>query len=216
MINEKLLQKLDKDLKQSNVELVIVTKTQSIEDIEKLYSLGYRNFGENKVQELLSKEKILPKDIKWHMIGHLQTNKVKYITPFIHMIQSVDSEKLLKEIEKKANTTKIKCLLQVKISTDETKYGFSPEEINDFFAKSHYKNYQNIEFVGLMGMSTLTNDTNQVEKEFDLLKKTFLNIKKQTKLEKFNTLSMGMSSDYILAIKNGSNMVRIGSIIFTN
>lgn len=205
---------IQKELSSKNVALVAVSKLQSTKKIMDLYAFGQRDFGENYVQELVEKESLLPKDIHWHFIGHLQRNKVKYIAPFVHLIQSVDSEKLLKEIDKEAakNNRVINCLLQVHIAEEETKFGFTEEELETFFLKNRTE-YKNIKLAGLMGMGSLSDDNKKVRAEFTrlsiLFKKYFKNDKADGAL-----LSMGMSSDYKIAIEEGSNMVRIGSLIF--
>ena len=196
-----------------NVELVAVSKFHPIEKIKEVYDCGQKVFGENKVQELLTKVNELPADIQWHLIGHLQTNKVKYIAPFIDTIQSVDSEKLLLEINKEAakNNRIIKVLLQVKIAEEETKYGLEISEAKEIFSNYLEHQYPNIEILGLMGMATFTDNNNQVKSEFLVLKSLFDELSTFRKLE---TLSMGMSDDFALAIECGSNSVRIGSAIF--
>lgn len=197
----------------ANVELVAVSKFHPIEKIKEIYDCGQKVFGENKVQELLTKVNELPADIQWHLIGHLQTNKVKYIAPFIDTIQSVDSEKLLLEINKEAarNNRKIKVLLQVKIAEEETKYGLEIAEAKEIFSNYLEHQYPNIEILGLMGMATFTDNKNQVKSEFLILKSLFDELSTFRKLE---TLSMGMSDDFALAIECGSTSVRIGSAIF--
>lgn len=196
-----------------NVELVAVSKFHPVEKIKEVYDCGQKVFGENKVQELLTKVNELPADIQWHLIGHLQTNKVKYIAPFIDTIQSVDSEKLLLEINKEAkkNNRKIKILLQVKIAEEDTKYGLEIAEAKEIFSNYLEHQYQNIEILGLMGMATFTDNKNQVKSEFLVLKSLFDELSTFRKLE---TLSMGMSDDFSLAIECGSTSVRIGSAIF--
>ena len=196
-----------------NVELVAVSKFHPVEKIKEVYDCGQKVFGENKVQELLTKVNELPADIQWHLIGHLQTNKVKYISPFIDTIQSVDSEKLLLEINKEAakNNRKIKVLLQVKIAEEETKYGLEISEAKEIFSNYLEHQYPNIEILGLMGMATFTDNKNQVKSEFLVLKSLFDELSTFRKLE---TLSMGMSDDFALAIECGSTSVRIGSAIF--
>jgi len=196
-----------------NVELVAVSKFHPVEKIKEVYDCGQKVFGENKVQELLTKVNELPADIQWHLIGHLQTNKVKYIAPFIDTIQSVDSEKLLLEINKEAvkNNRKIKVLLQVKIAEEETKYGLEIAEAKEIFSNYLEHQYPNIEILGLMGMATFTDNKNQVKSEFLVLKSLFDELSTFRKLE---TLSMGMSDDFALAIECGSTSVRIGSAIF--
>ena len=196
-----------------NVELVAVSKFHPIEKIKEVYDCGQKVFGENKVQELLTKVNELPADIQWHLIGHLQTNKVKYIAPFIDTIQSVDSEKLLLEINKEAakNNRIIKVLLQIKIAEEETKYGLEIAEAKEIFSNYLEHKYPNIEILGLMGMATFTDNKNQVKSEFLVLKSLFDELSTFRKLE---TLSMGMSDDFALAIECGSTSVRIGSAIF--
>jgi len=192
------------------VTLVAVSKTKPNTDIIEVYNAGQRIFGENKVQELAKKAEELPKDIAWHMIGHLQTNKVKIIAPFVALIHGVDSLKLLKEINKRAeqNNRIIDCLLQVHIATESSKFGFGIEEVES--ALNQAEEFENIKIAGLMGMATFTDDTQQVADEFKSLKTVFDSIKN----EHITTLSMGMSGDYNLAIEQGSTMVRVGSAIF--
>lgn len=196
-----------------NIELVAVSKFHPVEKIKEVYDCGQKIFGENKVQELLTKVNELPADIQWHLIGHLQTNKVKYIAPFIDTIQSVDSEKLLLEINEEAakNNRIIKVLLQVKIAEEETKYGLEIAEAKEIFSNYLEHQYPNIEILGLMGMATFTDNKNQVKSEFLVLKSLFDELSTFKKLE---TLSMGMSDDFALAIECGSTSVRIGSAIF--
>ena len=198
-----------------NVELVAVSKFHPIEKIKEVYDCGQRVFGENKVQELLTKVDKLPNDIQWHLIGHLQTNKVKYIAPFIDTIQSVDSEKLLLEISKEAikNNRSIKVLLQVKIAEEDTKYGLEISEAKEIFSNYLDQKYPNIEILGLMGMATFTHNKNQVKSEFMILKSLFDEL---STFKPLKTLSMGMSDDFPLAIECGANSVRIGSAIFGN
>ena len=192
------------------VTLVAVSKTKPNTDILAAYTAGHRVFGENKVQELVKKEEELPKDIQWHMIGHLQRNKVKFIAPFVALIHGVDNLKLLQEIDKRAaqNNRKIDCLLQVHIATESTKFGFDIPKVNEAIDSAN--EYQNIRIVGLMGMATFTDNKQQVIQEFSSLKTVFDTVKN----EHITTLSMGMSGDYQLAIEQGSNMVRVGSAIF--
>ena len=194
----------------NDIVVVAVSKTKPNEDILEAYNSGHKSFGENKVQELIEKHNALPKDIEWHFIGHLQRNKVKNIIKFIHLIHSVDSYKLLNEINKRAKNENrvVDCLIQVKIANEENKYGFNFEEIDKVINFS--KNLDHINVKGFMGMSTLTNDNNIINNEFSKLQNIFNNYKSKT----LNILSMGMSNDYNLAIENGSNMIRLGSIIF--
>ena len=202
-----------KDTLPADVQLVAVSKTHSVEDILKVYNLGQRVFGENKVQELCEKQPLLPQDIQWHLIGHLQTNKVKYIAEFIDTIQSVDSEKLLEEIDRQAAkyNRKIKVLLQIKIAEEESKFGLEINEAKEIFQRWLNGNYPNVEIGGLMGMATFTENKDQVIKEFTLLKQIF---DKMTVQKPLKILSMGMSNDYPIAIECGANSVRIGSAIF--
>ncbi len=195
------------------VTLVAVSKTQPVEKILEVYECGQRVFGENKVQELVEKQPLLPQDINWHLIGHLQTNKVKYIAPFVDTIQSVDSEKLLSEINKQAekNNRIIKVLLQVKIAEEETKFGLELHEAKELFTDYLNGNFPNVEITGLMGMATFTENENQIRKEFTFLKQVYDKLCMQKKID---TLSMGMSDDYKIAIDCGANSVRIGSAIF--
>lgn len=199
-----------KDEIDKKVKIVVVSKTRSKKEILDIYNKNYRDFGENKVQEILEKHEKLPKDIRWHFIGHLQTNKVKNIIPFISLIHSVDSLKLLKEINKRAKEKNkiINCLIQVKIANEENKYGFKINEISDVM--SYASELEHILIKGLMGMATNTDNNNLIDKEFNLLNTEF----KKYKSKIFNVLSMGMSNDYKLAISNESNMIRLGSIIF--
>jgi len=198
----------------SSVTLVAVSKTKPIADIQELYNAGQRVFGENKIQEMTQKQEVLPKDISWHMIGHVQRNKVKYMASYVDLIHGVDSLKLLREINKQAekNKRKIDCLLQIHIAQEETKFGFDETELNELLNGSEIQEFSNIKLVGLMGMATFTQDTNQIRSEFKILKRLFDTVK--TKLPYFTVLSMGMSADYALAIEEGSTMVRIGSSIF--
>ena len=215
-VNKEAYQKLVSELSSKNVRLVAVSKTKSVEDIKQLCDLGQRDFGENYVQELVEKEKLLPKDIRWHFIGHLQSNKVKQVAPFIHLIQSVDSLKLLKEINKQAekNSRVINCLLQMHIAQEETKFGLDEQELHELMNELH--ELKSIKIVGLMGMASLTDDMEKVRGEFRKLKSFYDRVNAQYSI--FNiqcsTLSMGMTSDYKIAIEEGSNMVRIGSLIF--
>lgn len=195
------------------VQLVAVSKTHPVSAIQEVYDLGQRVFGENKVQEVIEKYPLLPKDIQWHLIGHLQTNKVKYIAEFVDTIQSVDSEKLIKEIDKEAakHSRSIKVLLQVKIAEEESKFGLETEEAKDLFQKYINGNFPNVEITGLMGMATFTDDKDQVKKEFLILKRIFDEL---NQLKSLKTLSMGMSDDFPIAIECGANSVRVGSAIF--
>lgn len=198
-----------------HVTLVAVSKTKPSSDIEEAYASGQRIFGENKVQELCDKFEVLPKDIEWHMIGHLQRNKVKYITPFVSLIHGVDSERLLREINKQAakNDRIVNCLLQFHIAKEETKFGFSREEILELISTGVFNELKNICIKGVMGMATNTDNQDEVAKEFSSLS-SLANELQAHFGDDFKTVSMGMSGDYSLAIENGSNMVRVGSSIF--
>lgn len=207
------------ELNSKNVSLVAVSKLQSVSDIKKLYELGHRDFGENYVQELVEKQGQLPQDIQWHFIGHLQSNKVKFISPFIHLIQGVDSLKLLNEINKQAKKARriIHCLLQIHIAQEETKFGLDEAELDEIMNKlqENSKDYQNIFVVGLMGMASFSNNLEKVRSEMKTLKSLFDKYKSLSIGNcQLSTLSMGMSGDYNLAIEEGSNMVRIGSLLF--
>ena len=227
---------------QNKEVLVAVSKIQPVESIQQLYDMGQRDFGENYVQELLAKEAVLPKDIRWHFIGHLQSNKVKYIAPFVHLIHGVDSEKLLDEINKQAlkNERRIHCLLQVHIADEDTKFGFDETEVKDFITRivSDHRNYAGADICGLMGMASFSDDEDKVRKEFKKLHKIYqeLNAILQADMDgtehplpppstpdltsahlhpqPLNLLSMGMSGDYKIALEEGSNMIRIGSLLF--
>ncbi|TAI49052.1 YggS family pyridoxal phosphate-dependent enzyme [Flagellimonas allohymeniacidonis] len=197
-----------------HVTLVAVSKTKPKEVILEAYNTGHRIFGENKVQEMVQKWEELPKDIEWHMIGHVQRNKVKYMAPFVSMIHGVDSFRLLKEIDKQAkkNNRTIDCLLQMHIAKEETKFGLDGNELKEIIVSEEFELLKNIRIVGVMGMATFTPDESQVRKEFAYLKSIFAELKEQ--LPEIDTLSMGMSGDYGIAIEEGSTMVRIGSSIF--
>jgi pyridoxal phosphate enzyme (YggS family) len=244
-VNKEAYKQLIADLGSHHVTLVAVSKTKSVEEIKELYDLGQKDFGENYVQELAEKESQLPKDIRWHFIGHLQSNKVKQIAPFIHLIQSVDSAKLLQEINKQAkkNNRVIDCLLQVHIAQEETKFGLDENELEtlintnaselhdlvDTNSKKLYE-FKNIRIVGLMGMASFTDDMEKVRKEFRYLRTLFDKLAPKLTIHhadasgrhpgiyrrdsQLTALSMGMSSDYAVAIDEGSTMVRIGSLIF--
>lgn len=201
----------------ANVKIVAVSKTRTVEDILRAYNAGQRVFGENRVQEIVRKRELLPSDIEWHMIGHLQTNKVKLISSFISMIQSVDTMKLLMVIDTesaKHNRT-AKCLLQLHIAKEETKTGFSIEEIIATLETQEFRNLKNVEICGLMGMATFTDDKQIVRDEFRYLAETFRQLKGiYFKNSEFDEISMGMSGDYMIAVEEGSTMVRVGSLIF--
>ena len=203
-------QELNAELRLSKITLVAVSKTKPIEEILELYDLGHRDFGENYVQELVEKAERLPRDIRWHFIGHLQTNKVKLIVPFVYLIHGVDSIKLLKEIDKEGakQSRVIHCLLQVHIAQEETKFGFDENELSGIPVSQ----FANVKIIGLMGMASLTDDMNKVRMEFTHLKTLFKKL--QASNPQLQILSTGMSSDYKIAIEEGSNMVRIGSLLF--
>ncbi len=211
-VNIEAYQQLKKELNTKNVTLVAVSKFKPAEDIQTLYDLGQRDFGENFVQELLLKQQLLPKDIRWHFIGHLQSNKVKYIAPFIHLIHGVDSEKLLKEIDKQGakNNRIISCLLQVFIADEETKFGFDEAELSQL---KDIAQLEHVRIKGFMGMASFSEDKEKVSTEFRRLQNIFSKPPSNLNAE-LSTLSMGMSGDYESAIKEGSNMVRIGSLLF--
>lgn len=198
----------------TNITLVAVSKTKPVSDILEAYNSGHQIFGENKIQEMVEKFDQLPKDIEWHMIGHLQRNKVKYMAHFVSLIHGVDSFKTLKEINKQAlkHNRIINCLLQVKIAQEESKFGLDASEIENILSSDEFKELQNINVIGLMGMATFTHDKNQIKQEFKKLNTTFDSLKIQH--PKLETISMGMSGDFELAIEEGSTMVRIGSSIF--
>lgn len=201
-----------------HVTLVAVSKTHPVEIIMEAYNAGHRIFGENKVQELVPKYEAMPKDIEWHLIGHLQSNKVKYIASFVSLIHSVDGLKLLEVIDKEAQKHNriIDCLLQIHIASEETKFGLSADELEELLSSNDFKEMKNIRVVGLMGMATFTDNMAQVRMEFKFLSTLFQSVKAKYFADKpwFKELSMGMSSDYTVAIEEGSTMVRIGSNIF--
>jgi pyridoxal phosphate enzyme (YggS family) len=202
-----------------NVTLVAVSKTKPVADLMEAYNAGQRIFGENKIQEMTDKWEQMPKDIQWHMIGHVQTNKVKFMAEYVSLIHGVDSLKLLQEINKQAlkHNRIIDCLLQMYIADEETKFGLDEKELNELLSSEEFQQLKNIRIVGLMGMATFTDNQNQIQKEFQHLKEIFDNTSKLETLNlKLETLSMGMSGDYKLAIECGSTMVRIGSSIFGN
>lgn len=199
------------------VTLVAVSKTKPVSCVEEAYRMGQRDFGENKAQELKDKYEVLPKDIKWHFIGHLQTNKVKYIVPFVYLIHGVDSYKLLMEINKQAKKVNriIPCLLQFYIAQEETKFGFNLQECREMFDDIYFKNMQNVLIQGVMGMATHTDNQKQQHSEFKTLKNIFETLKQDYQLSQdFKIISMGMTEDYHIAIEEGTTMVRIGSAIF--
>jgi pyridoxal phosphate enzyme (YggS family) len=219
-VDKEAYKQLIAELTPKNITLIAVSKTKPVSDIKELYDLGHRDFGENYVQELVEKQVLSPKDIRWHYIGHLQSNKVKYIAPFVHLIHGVDSLKLLLEIDKQArkNNRVIQCLLQVHIAQEETKFGFSDAELTEIMEDVHKAKLsgelQNVEVVGLMGMASLTEDMELVRKEFKYLQLLYTQAAQVQVQNTIQTLSMGMSNDYQVAIEEGANMVRIGSLVF--
>jgi pyridoxal phosphate enzyme (YggS family) len=212
------IKSLKNETTSKKVILIAVSKTKTVADIQEAYDAGQRLFGENMVQEMVEKYEQLPKDIEWHQIGHLQSNKVKYIAPFISMIQAVDSLKLLQEINKQAEKNKrvIDCLLQIYIADEETKFGLGFDEAIELLRADEFATFKNIRIRGLMGIATNTDKEKQLKDEFQELKTFFDGIKQSffRKEESFNVVSMGMSSDYEIAIEQGSNMIRVGSTIF--
>ena len=206
---KKFKEELPKD-----VTLVAVSKTKPVSDLMEAYHAGQRIFGENKIQEMEAKWQEMPKDVEWHMIGHVQRNKVKYMAPFVHLIHAVDSLKLLKEINKEAikNNRTINCLLQIKIAEEESKFGLDEADAASLLASEAVKKLQNVKIVGLMGMATFTEDEKQIAAEFQKLKKLYDHFKIDN--SELSILSMGMSGDYKIAIENGSTMIRVGSAIF--
>jgi hypothetical protein len=213
-----MLEKIQQELETYQARLVAVSKTHPVSVIQEMYDRGQRDFGENKVQEITDKQEQLPADIRWHFIGHLQTNKVKYITSFVDLIHSVDSARVLKEINKRAGNDerRVDCLLQFKIAEEDTKYGLTLDEVRELLKSDRYRAMENIRIVGVMGMATFTDDEEQVRTEFRRLKHIFDTLKKEffPDAEHFREVSMGMSGDYQLALEEGSTMVRIGSLIF--
>ncbi len=212
---------INKQLNDSAARLIVVTKTRGIEELQETYAAGAIEFGENRVQEMVEKQAVLPKDILWHQIGHLQTNKVKYIAPFIHLIHSVDSLNLLKEINKQAakNDRIINCLLQIYIATEESKFGLDFSEADALLADPEFAELKNIRIVGLMGMASFTADETQIRQEFQSLANFFQKLKNDktglsTGLVEWIELSMGMSGDYLIAAELGATLVRVGSAIF--
>lgn len=215
MIKEDISKNLNR-LKESipeDITLVAVSKTRSLEEMMEAYHAGQRIFGENRIQELESKQKQMPADVKWHMIGHVQRNKVKDMAAFVDLIHGVDRLRLLRQIDREAknNNRVINCLLQIKIAEEESKFGMTEEEALNLLASEEFKKMENVKILGLMGMATFTEDTEQVSAEFAKLKKFYDRLKDSNR---FSVLSMGMTGDYELALQNGSNMIRIGSAIF--
>ena len=199
------------------ITLVAVSKTKPVSAILEAYNAGQRVFGENKIQEMVDKHEALPKDIDWHMIGHVQRNKVKYMADFVSLIHGVDNFKLLKEINKQAEkrNRNIDCLLQIKIASEDSKFGMTANEASEILKSKEFTDLKNVTIKGVMGMATFTDDTEQIKKEFQYLKQTFEDIKQQkTENCQIEIISMGMSGDYELAIECGSNMIRVGSSIF--
>jgi PLP dependent protein len=217
-VNKEKYTEIIEELAVSGTTLVAVSKTKPVEDIQALYDLGQRDFGENYVQELIDKEAVLPKDIRWHFIGHLQSNKVKFIAPFVHLIHGVDSFSLLKEIDKQAakNNRTIDCLLQIYIAKEETKFGLDEKELNELIEQIIVKPLNNVSIRGLMGMASFSDDKELVRSEFKYLEElsTKINIQFSTFNFQCSIISMGMSADYGIAIEEGSTMVRIGSLLF--
>jgi pyridoxal phosphate enzyme (YggS family) len=212
---------INKQLNDSKARLIVVTKTRSIEELQETYAAGAIEFGENRVQEMVEKQAVLPKDILWHQIGHLQTNKVKYIAPFVHLIHSVDSLNLLKEINKQAakNERVIDCLLQIYIATEESKFGLDFAEAEALLEDPTFAELQHIRIVGLMGMASFTSDEEQIRQEFQSLADFFQKLKNNktgvsTGLVEWIELSMGMSGDYLIAAALGATLVRVGSAIY--
>jgi PLP dependent protein len=208
-------------LKQSlpeSVKVIVVSKTQPVDRIMEVYQSGHRIFGENRVQELVEKHQVLPGDIEWHFIGHLQTNKVKYIAPFVHCIHSIDSGKLLEEVSRSASKSNrmINCLLQFHIAGEVTKYGLDLSEAKGLLGSETFRKLKNIRIAGVMGMATFTDETEQVRKEFRTLRNYFKSLRQDFFLEdgQFREISMGMSGDYLTAVEEGSTMIRIGTAIF--
>jgi len=213
------IEEIKKGVDKHGASLIAVSKTKPVELLLEAYNAGIRDFGENKVQELVEKEQQLPNDIRWHMIGHLQRNKVKFIVPFVYLIHGVDSFKLLKEIDKQGAKVgrKINCLLQVHIAEEDTKFGFSREEITKLLQEQDFAAMEHIVVSGLMGMATFTEDTSQIRREFKALRELYDSLSKQYAAVpnvEMKILSMGMSGDYQIALEEGSNMIRVGSSIF--
>lgn len=208
------------EAKKYGARLIVVSKLQAIDKIKSLYDLGCRDFAENRVQDLLERKAALPEDIRWHLIGHLQTNKVKSIVTFIYLVQSVDSVALLKVIDTQASKADkfVDVLLEVKIASEQTKYGFSKEELFTFLESADYKKFHNVRICGLMGMATFTEDAKIIRSEFKLLKSIFEEVKRMHIFpdDQFVDLSIGMSSDYTIALEEGSSMLRVGTLVFSD
>ncbi|MCR5114252.1 MAG: YggS family pyridoxal phosphate-dependent enzyme [Bacteroidales bacterium] len=216
-MNQEVYQQILKSLPAS-VRLIAVSKLKPASEVEAAYALGQRDFGENWAQELKEKHLQLPEDIRWHFIGHLQTNKIKFIIPYVHLIHSIDSFHLLQEVNKQAEKCGrvVKCLLQFHIATEETKFGFAMDECQEMMRHPAYQRMRNVEICGVMGMASLTSDSAQVHREFHQLKDYFVQLKENYFIdqESFKEISMGMSGDYPIAIEEGSTMIRVGSAIF--
>lgn len=218
MIQKDTYFNLQKELSSHHARLLIVTKNQTIEDVQAYYNLGHRLFGENKVQKLVEKKEVLPSDIEWHLIGPLQKNKIKYICSWIRCVQSIDSWELAKALNQMAHQSNkiIDIYLEVKIAKEETKYGFSIEALDSSLHHNDWNALKNLSLKGMMGMASFTDDQKTIHNEFDTLQSYFLKAKQQyTCLQHMDTLSMGMSGDYRIALNHGSNMVRIGSMLFS-
>lgn len=202
----------------NEVKLVAVSKFHTVDEIKEAYNDGQLQFGESRVQELTEKQPLLPDDIEWHFVGSLQRNKVRFIASFISLIHSLDSERLMREINKRAKAANrtIKCLLQIHVADEDSKSGFSPDECRQFLATGNWKNYSNVQLAGIMGMATFTDDTSQVRNEFRQLKSLFDEFKTQyfANDEAFKELSMGMSGDYTIAVEEGATIIRVGTLIF--
>lgn len=205
-----------KDQLPENVSLLAISKTKPVSDIQEAYEAGQRHFGENRIQEMAEKQEELPNDICWHMVGHVQSNKIKYMAPFVHLVHGIDKAKRVKDLNKEAKKAerKIACLLQIHIAEEESKFGFSYDEAWELLSNKVEEKYPHVEIKGLMGMATNTDDEAKVRKEFRGLKNFFTKVQSELDLEGFEILSMGMSGDYPVAIDEGSNMVRLGSVIF--
>jgi len=216
MLNKEEYLNFIHELKQKDVQLIAVSKVHPVEKIQEFYDYGHRDFGENKVQELDAKHNELPEDIRWHLIGHLQRNKVKVIAPYISLIHSVDSLRLAREIDKRAaaNERIIEILLQVHIADEEQKFGIMPDEVESLVQSKEFKELNNIRLRGLMGMATNTDNLEQIKSEFEGLKGIFDDLQVSISSDEFNVLSMGMSQDFELAIEAGANMIRVGSTVF--
>lgn len=217
-MNTKILEQLNQATQKHRAKLVAVSKTKPVSSLLTLYEEGQRAFGENYVQELVDKQPMMPADTEWHFLGHLQTNKVKYIAGFVNFVHSVDSEKLMAELDKQAakHDRKIQVLLQLHVAAEDTKSGFSPQEFEEFTTSQPWKRFPHIQVRGIMGMASFTDDTAQVRSEFKKLKQIFDQTKTQYFAEDtaFDTLSMGMSGDYELALEEGSTLIRVGSLLF--